>query len=95
VEVAAAFTVWLSFGAWLFFPTVRAPAFFGRVAISLCAAEMLAVAIWCFGTEGCQQRPCALVPETARTAAALDIPVLTGLGLTLAAAYGLRVARAW
>jgi hypothetical protein len=95
VEVAAAFTVWLSFGAWLFFPTVRAPAFFGHVAVSLCSAEMLAVAIWCFGSEACEERPCAVVPETARTAAALDIPVLTGLGLTLAAAYGLRVARAW
>jgi hypothetical protein len=94
MEVAAAFTVWLTFGAWLFLPTVRAPAMFSRVAIGLCAAELLAVAIWCFGTEECTARPCAPVPETARMAAALDIPALTGLSFVLALLSALRASRA-
>jgi hypothetical protein len=94
MEVTVAFTIWLSFGTWLFLPTVHAPAFFSRVAISLCGAELLAVAIWSFGSQSCATRPCAPLPETARTAAALDIPALTGLGLALAALYALRAARA-
>jgi hypothetical protein len=93
MEIAVAITVWLSFGAWLFLPTVHAPLFFERVAISLCGAEMLAAAIWSFGSEGCVARPCAPVPEAARTAATLDIPALTGLGLVLAALYAVRAAR--
>jgi hypothetical protein len=94
MEVAAAFTVWLTFGAWLFLPTVRAPRAFSRVAISLCAAELLACAIWTFGTEECVARPCGAVPEAARTAAAVDIPVLTGWAFVLGAVYAVRRARA-
>lgn len=94
MEVAATFTVWLTFGAWLFLPTVNAPAAFSRVAISLCGLELLAVAIWSFGALGCKVRPCGAVPEVARRAAALDIPVLTGIAFVLAAVYGLRRARA-
>lgn len=89
-----AFTVWLTFGAWLFMPTVHAPALFGRVAIGLCGAELLAVATWSFGTEQCTARPCAALPEAARTAAALDIPALTGVALVLAALWARRAARA-
>ena len=89
MEVAAAFTVWLTFGGWLFLGTVPAPAAFGRTALALCGAELLAVLIWSVGTENCDMRPCAAVPEAARTAAALDIPALTGVALALAAAYGL------
>ena len=94
MEVAIAFTVYFSFGAWLFLPTVHAPRFFERVAISLCGAEVLATAIWAFGSQGCSARPCAPVPETAREAAALDIPALTGLALVLAALYAVRALRA-
>jgi hypothetical protein len=94
MEVAATFTIWLSFGTWLFLPTVEAPAIFSRVALSLCGGELLAVAVWSFGAEGCDARPCAPVPETARTAAALDIPALTAVAIVLGAVYGLRAARA-
>jgi hypothetical protein len=94
MEVAAAFTVWLTFGAWLFLSTVRAPVLFSRVAIGLCGAELLAVAIWSFGTEQCTTRPCAALPEAARTAAALDIPALTGLSFALALLSALRASRA-
>jgi hypothetical protein len=94
MSLAVVFQVWASFGAWLFMPTVKAPPSFGRAAISLCGLELLATAIWSFGSESCVQRPCGVLPETARTAAALDIPTLTAIGLALAAIYGFRRARA-
>ncbi len=94
MEVAAAITVYLTFGIWLFLPTVHAPAFFSRVSIGLCGSELVAVAVWSFGSERCVQRPCAPLPEAARSAAALDIPTLTGLGIALALAYAVRAARA-
>jgi hypothetical protein len=93
VELAAALTVWITFGAWLFLPTVNAPARFSRIALSLCGAELVAAAIWSYGSEGCVQRPCAPLAETARTAAALDIPCLTGVALALGWAYAMRHVR--
>lgn len=93
MELAAALTVWITFGAWLFLPTVDAPARFSRIALSLCGAELVAAAIWSYGSEGCHRRPCAPAAEAARTAAALDIPFLTGVALVLGCAYGMRQAR--
>jgi hypothetical protein len=58
----------------------------------LCAAELLAAAVWSYGSERCLQRPCAPVPEAAREAAALDIPVLTAVALLLGIVYALRSA---
>ena len=94
MELAAAVTVWITFGAWLFLPTVDAPARFSRVALSLCGGEFVAAAIWSYGSEGCVHRPCAPLAETARTAAALDIPVLTGVALVLGWVYAMRRVRA-
>jgi hypothetical protein len=90
VEVAAAITVWISFGAWLFLGVVSAPRVFGRIALTLCAAEMVTAAIWSYGSETCLERPCAAVPEAAREAAALDIPVLTAVALVLGIVYAFR-----
>jgi hypothetical protein len=94
MELAAAMTVWCTFGAWLFLPTVNAPARFSRIALWLCGAEMVAAAIWSYGSQGCVRRPCAPLAETARSAAALDIPFLTGVAMVLACAYAIRRARA-
>ena len=93
MELATALTVWITFGAWLFLPTVDAPARFSRIALSLCGAEMVAAAIWSYGSAGCHERPCAPAAEAARTAAALDIPSLTGVAVVLGCAYGMRRAR--
>jgi len=93
MELATALTVWMTFGAWLFLPTVNAPARFSRVALWLCGSELLAAAIWTFGSDGCNERPCAPVAEAARTAAALDIPFLTGVAMVLGCAYAMRRAR--
>jgi hypothetical protein len=92
MEVAAAFTVWITFGGWLFLGVVSAPRVFSRIALGLCAAELLAAATWSFGTEDCLQRPCAPIPEAAREAAALDIPLLTGVALVLGILFAFRSA---
>jgi hypothetical protein len=92
MEVAAAFTVWITFGGWLFLGVVEAPRSFGRIALTLCAAELAAAAIWSYGSETCLQRPCAAVPELAREAAALDIPILTVVALVLGIVYAFRSA---
>jgi hypothetical protein len=93
MELAAALTVWITFGAWLILPTLDAPARFSRIALWLCGAELLAAAIWTYGSEGCDERPCAPVAEAARSAAALDIPCLTGVAMVLGWAYAMRCAR--
>ena len=61
MEVAAAFTVWITFGGWLFLGVVTAPRVFGRIALTLCAAELVATAVWSYGSETCLRRPCATV----------------------------------
>jgi hypothetical protein len=94
VELSVAFTLWISFGAFLFFPTVKAPPMFARSAISLCAAELVACLLWTAGRT-CIVPGCASMGATARTAASVDIPALTTLMLVLATAYGLRAARTW
>src|SRR3954470_20457105 len=93
MELATAFTVWITFSAWLFLPTVNAPARFSRIALWLCGGELLAAAIWTYGSDGCDQRPCAPAAEAARTAAALDIPFLTAVAIVLGWAYAMRHAR--
>jgi hypothetical protein len=93
MELAAALTVWITFGAWCFLPTVNAPARFSRIAIGLCGAEFVAAAIWSYGSEGCVKRPCAPLAEAARSAAALDIPFLSGVAMVLGLAYAMRRAR--
>ena len=93
MELATAATVWMTFSVWLFLPTVNAPARFSRIALWLCGAELLAAAIWTYGSEGCHERPCAPLAETARSAAAFDIPFLTGVAMVLGWAYAMRRAR--
>jgi hypothetical protein len=92
MEVAAAITVWITFGGWLFLGVVSAPRVFSRVALTLCAAELLAAATWSYGTENCLHRPCAPIPEVAREAAALDIPLLTAVALVLGIVFAFRSA---
>jgi hypothetical protein len=94
VELSVAATIWISFGAFLFFPTVNAPALFARTAVALCGAELLACVLWTAG-KTCIAPGCPAMGAVARTAASVDIPALTALMLVLAAAYGLRVAKTW
>ena len=94
VELTVALTLWVSFGAFLFFPIVNAPPLFARSAICLCAAELLACLLWTAGRT-CIVPGCPAMSAAAHTAARVDIPALTVLMLTAATVYGLRVARSW
>jgi hypothetical protein len=93
MEVAAAFTVWACFSSFMLFPLLGVPRRLARIAMSLLCAELLLCLVWTFGTESCVQRPCGALAETARTAASIDVPGLTGAMILLALAYGIRAAR--
>jgi hypothetical protein len=93
MAVAAAFTVWACFSSFLLFPLLGVPQRLARIAMSLLCAEVLACMIWTFGTESCVERPCGAFAETARTAASIDVPALTGAMIALAVACGVRAAR--
>ena len=91
VEIAAAATIWVMFSCFLIFPRFGMPAVFHRTAMALLAAELVALAIWSYGSEGCLQRPCAPAAEAGRSAAAIDIPLLAIALIVLSALFGLRV----
>jgi hypothetical protein len=85
VEIAAAATIWAMFGCFLIFPHLGLPAVFHRTAMALLAAELLALMVWSYGGES---GPAA---DAARSAAAIDIPLLS-LGLVaVAVLFGVRV----
>jgi hypothetical protein len=78
------------FSCFLLFPMLGLPAHMHRTAGALLVAEMVAVLVWRFGSEDCVERPCAPLAETARTAAALDVPLLAALLVALAVIHGVR-----
>ena len=94
VGLTIALTLLLTFGAFLFFPTVNAPPLFARVAIALCAAEFLAVFALAGGPAVHRPRLPDAVARRAHRRGHRH-PRLTALMLVLAAVYGLRVARSW
>jgi hypothetical protein len=94
VEIAAALTLWTCLAAWFIVPTVNGPAAIARAAMGILCLELLALLVWSYGSEGCTARPCAPAAETARTAAALDLPTLTGVLMAVLLLHGIRIARA-
>jgi hypothetical protein len=92
---AIAITLWLTFGAFLFFPTMNAPPVFARMAIGLCASEFLVATAWSVGREGCEHSQCPALVGTLEAAASVHIPLMTGVMLVLAVAYGVFVKRNW
>lgn len=93
MELAAAFTLWACFSCFLLFPLLGVPQRLAHIAMTLLCAELLACLIWSYGSQDCVQRPCGALPETARSAASIDFPALTGVMIALALAYGFRAAR--
>ena len=89
VEIAIGLTLYLSFGAFLFFPTVAAPAVFSRLAIGLCASEFVATIVFIVGGES------SALARTAGSAAGVQIPALTAAMFVVAIAYGLHVVSRW
>jgi hypothetical protein len=80
VEIVATATIWSMFSCFLLFPRMGFKPLFHRTAMTLLAAELVALAMWSYGSEGCVERPCAPAAEAGRTAAAVDVPLLS-LGL--------------
>jgi hypothetical protein len=93
MEVTVAATTWGLFSAFLIFPLLGLPRFLHRTVGGLLAAEIVAFGIWHFGSEGCAVRPCAAFAETGRTAASLDVPLLSLAVLAYAIIRGLRTWR--
>jgi hypothetical protein len=93
MEVTVAATIWGLFSAFLIFPLLGLPRLQQRTVGTLLAAELVAVFIWHFGSEGCTERPCATFAEAGRTAASLDIPLLSLAALVFAIIRGLRTWR--
>ena len=90
MEVTVAATTWGLFSAFLLFPWLGVPRLLQRAVAALLTAEVVAFAIWHFGSEDCVERPCAPFAETGRTAASLDIPLLSVALLVLALTLGVR-----
>ena len=84
MEIIAAATIWGMFSCFLLFPQFGLPAVFHRTAMALLVAEIVALATWSYGTPGDPGS------EAGRSAAAIDIPLLS-LGLVvLAVMFGVR-----
>jgi hypothetical protein len=90
VELAATVTIWALFSCFLLMPRLGFRPLMHRTAMALLAAELLALAMWSYGSEGCVRRPCSAVAETGRTAAAIDVPLLALAFVSLAIITGVR-----
>jgi hypothetical protein len=94
VELAVALTVWITFGAFLFFGTIDAPPVFARTALGMCASELAACLLW-QAADTCIAPGCDTLSAAGREAASWQIPGLCGLLLAGGIVYGLRIARTW
>lgn len=90
----AGITLWGLGAGWLMAPHLGMPRILARALAGLLVAELVALLTWSYGSASCLQRPCSAVSETARQAAALDVPLLGLCVLVLAVLHGLRSVRA-
>jgi hypothetical protein len=93
VEVTATATIWCLFSCFLLFPRMGLPPLMHRTAMTLLVAELFALAVWSYGSEGCDERPCGAGAELGRTAAAVDVPLLALALVVLAMIRGMRSMR--
>ncbi len=94
MELVAGITLWGLGAGWLMAPYLGLPRILARATAGLLVAEFVALLTWSYGSAQCAQRPCSELAETARQAAALDVPLLALAVLVLAVAHGLRSVRA-
>jgi hypothetical protein len=90
VEVVVVATLWSMFSCVLIFPMLGMPVYLQRAVTTLLAAEFVAMLVWSFGSEECVERPCAPLAEAGRTAAAVDVPLLSLVVIALAIIRGVR-----
>ena len=91
--VVATGTLWMLFSMWLVFPYLDMPRMLCLAAAALMWIEFIALTGWGLASETCTQRPCSVLSETLRTAAGLDLPVLTGVVFVLGGAEIARTTR--
>jgi hypothetical protein len=80
VELAAAATIWGMFACFLLFPHLGLPAVFHRTAMALLVAELLALMAWSYGS--------GAAAAVGRSAAGIDIPLLSLALVVLTVVYG-------
>ena len=85
MELAAVATIWSMFSCFLLFPRMGLPAVLHQTAMALLVAELLALMMWSYGSPG------APAAEAGRSAAAIDIPLLSVALVVLAVLFGARV----
>jgi hypothetical protein len=95
MEVSVAFTLYLSFCAFLIFPKVEAPPIFSKMAITLCAYELVITTWWLATRPACRNSGCPALVRTLASMAGLEVPALTGVMFVVAIVYGWYVARSW
>jgi hypothetical protein len=97
MELAIALTIWLTFCAFLILPLLGAPPVFARMAIGLCAAELVATVAWATARDQCELRGhCSPgFMDFAAAFAGVQIPVMSAAMLVLALAYGVFAVRNW
>ena len=94
MEIIASATIWVLFACFLVFPLLGLPPAMHRTAMTLLVAELVALGFWSYGSAGCEQRPCSTAAEAGRTAAMVDVPLLSVALVALALYSGLRGAAA-
>ena len=96
MEFAIALTLYLSFGAFLFFGTMNAPPVFARLAIGALRSEFVAAAA---GRSAARAADTSTAATRRRARERRRVgprsPALTGATFLLAVGYGLHVARRW
>jgi hypothetical protein len=87
--LVAAITLWAMFSLYLIVPIAGLPDVIARIAAILGIAELVALLLWSYGSEGCSDTTCAPIAQAAGIAARADIPVLAW-GFVLVALVQLR-----
>jgi hypothetical protein len=91
--LVAAITLWMMFSIFLIAPLAGLPRAIGRVAMILCAAELVAMLVSNYAVEACGDQPCTPLAQAAEVAARTDIPALAGAFLVVAAVQLRRASR--
>jgi hypothetical protein len=82
--LAAALTIWGMFSVWLIADFAGFPRAVARTAMLLLALELVALAVWSYGSERCDERTCAPIAQASGIAARVDVPILAGVFVVIA-----------
>ena len=75
--LAAALTLWSLFSLWIMTPLIALPRLLRQTTVALLIAELVALFVFGYGTEDCDDATCAPLAQAAGMAARTDLPVLS------------------